>query len=60
VARIAFDEPAKPAAPEPVMPAQPEPSVPATPAEPPVTSRRGKPPVPAWEDVLLGVRSAQR
>jgi hypothetical protein len=60
VARIAFDEPAKPPAPEPVMPAQPEPSAPATPAEPPATSRRGKPAIPAWEDVLLGVRSAQR
>lgn len=25
---------------------------------PPARSRRGKPPVPAWEDVLLGVRSS--
>jgi Protein of unknown function (DUF3071) len=27
------------------------------PAQPPARTRRGKPPVPAWEDVLLGVRS---
>jgi len=55
VAHIAFDEPAKPAAPE--QPVKPEPTAPAEPA---VTSRRGKPAIPAWEDVLLGVRSAQR
>ncbi|QNI08475.1 DUF3071 domain-containing protein [Mycobacterium kubicae] len=42
VAHIAFDEPAQPA------PAQPEPAA---------SSRRGKPAIPAWEDVLLGVRS---
>jgi len=64
VAHIAFDEPAKPTKPttsmkptEPVQPTQPEP---AAAAEQPVTNRRGKPPVPAWEDVLLGVRSGQR
>jgi len=55
VAHIAFDEPAKPVAPE--QPVKPEPTAPAEPA---VTSRRGKPAIPAWEDVLLGVRSAQR
>lgn len=52
VAHLSFDavdavegaaEPAKPQAP--------------APSEPPVSSRRGKPAIPAWEDVLLGVRS---
>lgn len=43
VAHLAFDEPAKPA--------------PAPAAEPPASHRRGKPAIPAWEDVLLGVRS---
>jgi Protein of unknown function (DUF3071) len=42
VAHIAIDAPAKPAAPQP---------------EQQVISRRGKPAIPAWEDVLLGVRS---
>jgi hypothetical protein len=46
VARIDFEEEAKPEA-----PAAPEP------AEKPVHTRRGKPVIPAWEDVLLGVRS---
>ncbi|BBX95081.1 septation protein SepH [Mycobacterium lacus] len=46
VAHIAFDEPAAPA--------------PAAPSQQPVTSRRGKPAIPAWEDVLLGVRSGGR
>ncbi|MEE3063387.1 MAG: septation protein SepH [Actinomycetota bacterium] len=41
VAHVEFEEP------EPVAP---------TP-DPPVHSRRGKPVIPAWEDVLLGVRS---
>jgi hypothetical protein len=44
VAHPDFDEPEKPAA------------VTAT-HEQPVSTRRGKPAVPAWEDVLLGVRS---
>jgi len=43
VAHLDFDEPEKPAA--------------TAPPEQPVSSRRGKPAVPAWEDVLLGVRS---
>ncbi|WP_204801865.1 septation protein SepH [Mycobacterium riyadhense] len=47
VAHLAFD-----AVEEPARPAPPPP-----PAEPPVSSRRGKPAIPAWEDVLLGVRS---
>ena len=44
VAHVEFDETARPA-----VAAQPE---------PPVHTRRGKPVIPAWEDVLLGVRSA--
>jgi hypothetical protein len=49
VARLEFDEPA-PAA-----------SVPhEQPVSSPVSNRRGKPTVPAWEDVLLGVRSGGR
>ncbi len=43
VAHVDFDEAAKPAV--------------TTPQEQPVHTRRGKPVVPAWEDVLLGVRS---
>jgi hypothetical protein len=46
VAHIAFDEPAKPAKPAAAEPEQQ------------VTGRRGKPAIPAWEDVLLGVRSS--
>ncbi len=45
VARIEFEEPAQPAVEEPQEPQQP------------VHTRRGKPVIPAWEDVLLGVRS---
>jgi hypothetical protein len=46
VAQLDFEEPQPPAA-------APEP-----PQEPkPARARKGKPPVPAWEDVLLGVRS---
>jgi hypothetical protein len=47
VAQLDFDEPA----PAPVESPTPEPKT------EPTRSRRGKPPVPAWEDVLLGVRS---
>jgi hypothetical protein len=36
--------------------ASPEPEPPAAPKPP--RARKGKPPVPAWEDVLLGVRSS--
>ena len=43
VAHVEFEEPTEPA--------------PAPPPEQPVHSRRGKPVIPAWEDVLLGVRS---
>jgi Protein of unknown function (DUF3071) len=55
-----FDRPLRPVAPVAQLdfeePAASEPQPPAAPVRP----RRGKPPVPAWEDVLLGVRSAQR
>jgi hypothetical protein len=50
VAQLDFEEPEPPAA------APPEPP----PAPKPPRARKGKPPVPAWEDVLLGVRSGQR
>ena len=51
IAQLDFEEPEPPAA------APPEPP----PAPKPPRARKGKPPVPAWEDVLLGVRSsAQR
>jgi len=43
VARLELDENAEPAV--------------TTPPERPVHTRRGKPVIPAWEDVLLGVRS---
>jgi hypothetical protein len=43
VARLEFEEEAKPA--------------PPAPPDQPVHTRRGKPVIPAWEDVLLGVRS---
>jgi hypothetical protein len=43
VAHVDFDDAAKPAV--------------TAPPEQPVHSRRGKPVIPAWEDVLLGVRS---
>ncbi|OBI78860.1 septation protein SepH [Mycobacterium asiaticum] len=59
VARLAFETPdavAEPAPPaEPPAPAAPTPP-PAQPEQP--ASRRGKPAIPAWEDVLLGVRSS--
>src|SRR5580693_1380624 len=47
VAQLDFDAPE----PAPVESPTPEPK------SEPARSRRGKPPVPAWEDVLLGVRS---
>jgi hypothetical protein len=43
VAHVDFDEPARPAG--------------TAPSGQPVHTRRGKPVIPAWEDVLLGVRS---
>ena len=50
VAQLDFEEPELPIeAPEPPPP-----------APKPPRARKGKPPVPAWEDVLLGVRSGQR
>ena len=63
VARLAFDEPAAVTA-QAVQEAQAAQAPPAPAAEQPVSSpassRRGKPAVPAWEDVLLGVRSGGR
>lgn len=62
----AFERPLRPlaqvahldfeASPPPAPEADAEPAPPA-PAEKPVHTRRGKPVIPAWEDVLLGVRS---
>jgi hypothetical protein len=53
LAQLEFEEPAPPVA----APA-PAPEPPAAPKQP--RARKGKPPVPAWEDVLLGVRSNGR
>ncbi len=50
VAPLEFEEPELPMEPE--QPAPPEPAKPAR-----ARKAKGKPPVPAWEDVLLGVRS---
>ena len=57
-----FDRPLRPVAPVAQLdstslhPHRPETPT-AKPKSEPTRSRRGKPPVPAWEDVLLGVRS---
>ena len=60
VARLAFDEPTAVTAPA-VQEAQAPEASPAPAPEPqPASSRRGKPAIPAWEDVLLGVRSGAR
>jgi Protein of unknown function (DUF3071) len=61
VAQLDFEEPTLPvAAAEPAPPAPPAPAASPTPPAPPKQprARKGKPPVPAWEDVLLGVRSS--
>jgi hypothetical protein len=50
VAQLGFDEPA------PAVATAPR----EQPMNSPVSNRRGKPAVPAWEDVLLGVRSGGR
>jgi hypothetical protein len=55
VARLAFDDPAAMAAPAPEAPVAAEQA-----ASTPASSRRGKPAIPAWEDVLLGVRTGGR
>ncbi len=49
--------PAPKAAPKATPKASPEPA-PAAEAAPPARTKRAKPSVPAWEDVLLGVRSS--
>jgi hypothetical protein len=51
VAQLDFDEPPPPPPPE------EEPSAAPERGREPARACRGKPPVPAWEDVLLGVRS---
>jgi hypothetical protein len=61
VATLAFDEPAAPPAEQPGETPAESAADDEAPAQPPARDRRGKPPIPAWEDVLLGVRSgAQR
>jgi hypothetical protein len=59
VARLAVDKPAPAAPPAPAVQETQAPPAPAAeaPASSPASSRRGKPAIPAWEDVLLGVRS---
>ncbi|MBV8929819.1 MAG: DUF3071 domain-containing protein [Mycobacteriaceae bacterium] len=57
-----FDRPLRPVAPVAQLDFQepePRPEQPEQPEQPPRARRaKGKPPVPAWEDVLLGVRSS--
>jgi Protein of unknown function (DUF3071) len=65
VARLAFETPAPTAQPAPAVANVPETEAPPAPAaeapvSSPASSRRGKPAIPAWEDVLLGVRSGGR
>jgi hypothetical protein len=59
VAQLEFEVPAAPAAPAPVEQSQPapQPEVQAPPRPAPKRAGR-KPTVPAWEDVLLGVRTS--
>ena len=54
VAHLAFDAAPATAPSAPVAPSAPS----AASTEPPASGRRGKPTIPAWEDVLLGVRSS--
>ncbi|WP_269749381.1 septation protein SepH, partial [Nocardia puris] len=49
-------EPAEPAAA--AEPPAEEPAKPAKPAQSKPRTKRGKAPMPSWEDVLLGVRSS--
>jgi hypothetical protein len=64
VARLAFDEPTRVTAPavqeEVVAEAATPPAASEQPVSSPASSRRGRPAIPAWEDVLLGVRSGGR
>ncbi len=59
-----FDRPLRPVAPVPQLDFDDEPEpdeqIVEPPVAPPARTRRGKPPVPAWEDVLLDVRSGGR
>ena len=54
LAQLEFDEPETPAPAAPVVAGSPSPRPQSRAAPRP----RGKPAVPAWEDVLLGVRSS--
>jgi hypothetical protein len=57
-AEVEVEEPTLPIDPPMQLPSPaPEPEPPAAPKP---RARKGKPPVPAWEDVLLGVRSSGR
>ncbi|MDG4665660.1 septation protein SepH [Mycobacterium sp. 236(2023)] len=62
VAQLALEEPAPAPAPAPEPEPTPEPESVATPEPAPAAAtprpRKGRPAVPAWEDVLLGVRSS--
>jgi hypothetical protein len=59
LAELDFSEPVAKPAPAPTPEPLPEPeSEPAVEAKKPSRARKGKPAVPAWEDVLLGVRSS--
>ena len=53
--QLALEEPELPVSPH-VEELEPEPE--PAPAPKPSRSRKGRPAVPAWEDVLLGVRSS--
>jgi hypothetical protein len=59
-----FDRPLRPLAPVAHLdlhePAAPPEALPEAPPEQRLSNRRGKPAIPAWEDVLLGVRSGGR
>jgi len=57
VARLAVETPPPAAEPTPAVQETPAPPAAEGPVSSPASSRRGKPTIPAWEDVLLGVRS---
>jgi hypothetical protein len=60
VAQLEFDVPAAPAASAPVEPTQAAPAPQSQVQQRPAAAKRAgrKPTVPAWEDVLLGVRTS--
>lgn len=60
VAHLDFDEPVRPTA-APRKPVAPTPATPTAPApKKQAHARRGKPAIPAWEDVLLVVRTGEQ